>query len=99
MDFFEDVAAVEAAEASIDQFIERRARQNDEANRLEAAWAESERRVIEKRREANRQSWIAYYGHMHRLHLGLAAEHANRRSRLMLEADYEPDEAPGGEAA
>ncbi len=37
MDLF-DVEAVEAAESSIDQFIERRARQNDEANRIEEQW-------------------------------------------------------------
>lgn len=49
LDLF-DVEAAEKAEAQIDQFIEKRARDKEEANRIEAAWAESERRVIEKRR-------------------------------------------------
>ncbi len=37
MDLF-DVEAVEAAESSTDQFIERRACQNDEDNRIEEQW-------------------------------------------------------------
>ena len=87
-----DFDAVERVESELNLFIEKRARDKEEANRLEAAWAESTRRHNAQRREVNRQSWIAYYGHMHRLHLGLAAEHANRGSRLMLEAGYEPGE-------
>lgn len=93
MDLY-DVDAVEAAEASIDQFIERRARDREDANREEEAWAESTRRVNEKRRRANRQAWLAFYEHMNRLHLGLAAEHADKRSRLMLEDGNEPDDRP-----
>jgi hypothetical protein len=37
LDLF-DVEAVEAAESSTDQFIERRACQNDEDNRIEEQW-------------------------------------------------------------
>jgi hypothetical protein len=35
------VDAVEAAEAQIDAFISKRAKEREEANRLEAAWAET----------------------------------------------------------
>jgi hypothetical protein len=94
-----DVEAVERVEAELDNFISKRSRAREEANRTEAAWAESTRRVNEKRWRANRLAWIDYFGKMNRLHLSLAAEHADRRSRLMLEGGYEPDEAPGPEAA
>lgn len=80
-----DFEAVERVEAELDSFINKRSREREEANRTEAAWAESERRVVERRRETNRERWINYFEHMHRLHLDLAAEHANRRSRLMPE--------------
>lgn len=40
-----DVAAAEAAEASIDQFINRCSRGWEDANREEEAWKESTRRV------------------------------------------------------
>ncbi len=95
----DDVEAVEAAEASLDAFTSKRARDKENANEEEELWKASTRLVNEKRRQANRMAWIDYYGHMHRLHLGLAAEHADKRSRLMLEGGYEPEEAPGPEAA
>jgi hypothetical protein len=91
MDLF-DVEAAEKAEAQIDQFISKRSRDKQEANRVEAAWAESECRVREKRRHANRLEWIDHYGKMNLLHLGLAAEHADKRSRLLLET--KPDQGP-----
>jgi hypothetical protein len=91
MDLF-DVQAAEKAEAQIDQFISKRAREKREANAVEAAWTESERRVREKRRQTNRQAWIDHYAHMHRLHLSLAAEHADKRSRVLLET--KPDQGP-----
>jgi hypothetical protein len=40
----EDVEAVEAAESQIDLFISKRAKEKEETNRVEASWAESERR-------------------------------------------------------
>jgi hypothetical protein len=95
----DDVEAVEAAEASLDAFINKRARDKEKANEEEELWKASTRLVNEKRRRANRMAWIDYYGHMHRLHLSLAAENADKRSRLMLEGGYEPEEAPGPEAA
>jgi hypothetical protein len=89
-----DVDKIEAASVSIDAFIEHRARQKADANAEEAAWAESERRVRAKRREENRRLWIDYYGRMHHAHLGIAEGHARRRSQLLAEGGYEPDEVP-----
>ena len=59
-----DPVKVEAAEASIDRFIDQRSKQREESNALEAMWRASERRVLEKRREENRTSWIIYYTHL-----------------------------------
>jgi hypothetical protein len=95
----DDVAAAERAERDLDAFINRRSRAKEKANAEEEMWRASERRVREKRRQLNRQAWLDFYEHMNRLHLGLAAEHADKRSRLMLEGGYEPDEAPDPEAA
>lgn len=94
-----DVEAAERVEAELDNFITKRAREKAEANRVEEEWRVSERRVREQRRQSNRMAWIDYFGHMHRLHLGLAAEHADKRSRLLAEAGYVPEESPGPEAA
>jgi hypothetical protein len=45
------VAATEKAEKSIDAFIEKRARERADANKVEELWVESSRRVRERRRE------------------------------------------------
>jgi hypothetical protein len=91
----DNVAAVEAAEASIDQFIEKRARDKAAANKEEEAWAASERKVRAKRREENRIAWIDYFGRMHHAHLGIAEDHARRRAQLLAERGYEPEEKEG----
>lgn len=90
-----DYEAVEAVETQLDAFIERRARERDDANKVEAARAESERRAQEKRREINRWLWIDHHDRLSRQHLALAADHDDRRSRLLAEADQltPPDEA------
>jgi hypothetical protein len=87
MDLF-DAEAVERAEDSIDAFINKRSKAKKTANTEEEAWKESTRRVNEKRRRANRWAWMDHHGHMNLLHLGLAAEHADKRSRLMLETGH-----------
>jgi hypothetical protein len=94
-----DLEDLEKSEQQIDQFIERRARQRDAANKEEEFWLEQDRRHRERRREANRKLWIDYYWSMHRVHLGIAEGHARRRSQLLAEGGYEPGEAPGPEAA
>ena len=88
-----DVEATEAVEAQLNAFISKRAEKGGEQRRVEEAWAESVRRHHARRRELNRQRWIEYFGNMHRLHLGIAEEHADRRSRLLAE-DYGPDDPP-----
>lgn len=89
-----DVDKIESVEASLDAFINARSKAKEKVNAEEDLWRASERRVREKRRQANRQAWLDFYEHMNRLHLGLAAEHADKRSRLMLEGGYEPDDEP-----
>jgi hypothetical protein len=91
-------ADTEAAESQLNAFIERRAKGAEKANAEEELWRASERRVLAKRRRENRQSWLEYYEHMNRLHLGIAEEHASRRVRLLAE-EFSPDEGPDGEAA
>ena len=92
-----DCEAAEAAERQIDQFIEKRAKDREEANQEEELWRASERRVREKRREENRELWIAFHGRQHRAFLDLAAHHADKRSRLLLEGGYDPDQGSGEE--
>ena len=94
-----DVDKIEVAEKSLDAFINSRSKAKERANVEEELWRASERRVREKRREANRQAWIDHHGLMHSLHLALAGEHADKRSRFLDEAGYEPEGAPGPEAA
>lgn len=94
-----DVEKTEAAEKSLDEFINRRSKQKKRANQEEELWRASERRVLEKRRRENREAWIDFHGRQHRAFLDLAAHHADKRSRLLLEGGYSPDEGPDGEAA
>lgn len=85
MDLF-DVDAVEAAEASLDAFIERRARDKQEANRVEEEWAVSERRHREQRRAQNRELWRTYHLEraqaLERTAAELAADHRARAEAL-----------------
>ncbi len=87
MDLF-DVEAIEVAEAQLDQFIERRAREARDAKLVEVAWAESVRRHQARRREQNRWEWIRFFEHMRDLHQGLADEHRSSARALL--------EEPGG---
>jgi hypothetical protein len=48
-------------EASIDQFIERRARERADGNLIEEEWAISERRYRERQQECNRELWRSYH--------------------------------------
>jgi hypothetical protein len=98
MDLF-DVEAAEKAEAQIDAFISKRVKEREDANKEAKFWVEQERHHRERRREENRQAWLDFYEHMNRLHLVLAAEHADKRSRLLAEGEYEPGENPDPEVA
>ena len=77
-----DYEAVEAAEASLDSFILKRSRSQEAANREEAAWAESTRRVNEKRWRENREAWASHYEAMYLTHARLASDHAARAMAL-----------------
>jgi hypothetical protein len=77
-----DFEAVEAAEAALDQFIERRARGREDAQREEEFWKESTRRVNEKRRRENLAAWCEYYRQLALRHHDLAAENAARADAL-----------------
>jgi len=75
LDLF-DVEAVEAAESSIDQFIERQARQNDEANRIEEQCKASTRRHNEQREQRRRENCSLWY--LHHCHLQRPSTRASR---------------------
>jgi hypothetical protein len=77
-----DYAAVERAESEIDNFILKRAREREDANRTEELWRASEARERERRREETREAWCAYERHMERLHAGLAADHRAKAEAL-----------------
>ena len=101
-----DVAAAERAERDLEAFINRRSKGREEANRLEAAWAESTRRVNEKRRRTKRWAWVAHHDRMTRTHQALADEHADERSRLLTKILFEEEgdtksveELPKGDVA
>ena len=60
MDLFER-ESIEIAEAELDRFIERRAREAGEAELIEVAWAESVRLHHARKLETNRGLWRAYH--------------------------------------
>lgn len=80
-----DVETVERVEAELDSFIERRVRERKEADRIEEAWAESERRHQEERRRQTAQEWLEFHDRQLRCHkttLGeLLAYHQRERDR------------------
>ncbi len=77
-----ELAKLEKAEAEIDLFIEKRAREAGDANAIEALWAESVRRHHARRREENRQSWIAFHRGLARAHASISAEHRVKADAL-----------------
>ena len=85
MDLF-DVEAIEAAEAKLDQFIEKRAREARDANKVAQLWEDSERRHRERRRERLREEWREYHLRtaegLERTAAELAADHRARAEAL-----------------
>ena len=81
-----DLAAAEKAESQIDQFINKRARENDEQRRVEAAWAESARRYHARRQERNRAEWREFHlgqaSSIERTAAELAASHRSKAEAL-----------------
>ena len=81
MDLY-DVAAVEAVEAELDRFVERRAREARDQERVETEWAKSERQHRERRRERNRELWCSWHlGQAERLERTAAELAASHRAR------------------
>ncbi len=81
-----DVAAAERVESELDRIIEKRAREAKDAQAIEKAWKESERRHRKRRREQNREAWRCYYldqaERLERTAAELAAEHRARAEEL-----------------
>jgi hypothetical protein len=97
-----DVASIEAAEASIDAFIERRARNakdgHSTANAEEDYWKERDRRQTRARRLENAREWASHYGGLALAHHDRAAICAQKRDEaLALVRKLETDK--GGNAA
>ena len=71
------------ASASIDELIERRARERSNANDLEAMYAESARRHREKLREQNRWEWIRFFDRMAESHTRMSESYQRRAAALL----------------
>jgi hypothetical protein len=80
-----DPEAVEKVEAELDQFIERRARQAKDAEKVEGLWAETDRADQERRNRENRAAWYGFHCHMQDVHASLAADHEAKAMRLLQE--------------
>ena len=74
--------AVERVEAELDAFVEKRAREAKDAEKVEELWAESERKVHRKRRESNGAAWIDYHEGLASLHRTLAHEHESKADHV-----------------
>jgi hypothetical protein len=77
LDLF-DVEAAEKAEQQINLFIDKRSREREEANRVEAAWAESTRRHRRKVHLTNGNAWVEYFDHLASCHERRADEFRDR---------------------
>ncbi len=85
-----EAARVEAIESEIDRIIERRARERDDANRVEELWKESARKAGGQRRKENRALWHGYHmdqaERIERVASEIAAGHRAKAEELM--SDY-----------
>lgn len=73
----------DAAEESLNALIERRAQEAEEANRAEAAWAESVRTYNFKRLAERLEEWRAYHRRMIVVHESLAERHRTDLGKLV----------------
>ncbi len=78
----EAIEAGERVEVELDRIIERRAREARDTERVEEMWAESVRRHHARRREENRQSWIAFHRGLARAHAAISDEHRVKADAL-----------------
>ncbi len=91
-----DPAHVEKVEAELDQFVEHRAREAKDAEKVEELWAKSERVHRQKRRQANGWGWIRHFEGLAHTHRSLALENENKaaRVRLLLGMEVLPKPSP-----
>ncbi len=78
-----DAARVEAIESEIARIIERRAREREDANRVEELWKDSARLHNERRRRENGAAWREHHLRMREVHARLAEEHENAALSLL----------------
>ncbi len=95
MDLF-NVNAIERAESEIDRFISKRTREREEANRIEAAWAESAHRHRYKTRVSNGRAWVAYFDHLALCCERRADEYRDRSREVSEMVEALADEGEGG---
>ncbi len=73
----------EKLEAEIDRIIERRARERNDANHIEALWKSSAGRHNEQRRRENGAAWYAHHVALSDVHRRLAEEHEAEALKLL----------------
>ncbi len=81
MDLF-DAEAAERVASELDRLVEKRGRDARHAARLEEIESESVRRHHARRREENRQSWIAFHRGLARAHAAISDEHRVKADAL-----------------
>jgi hypothetical protein len=77
-----DPETVERVEAELDAFVNKRAREAKDAEKVREFWAESERWEREKRRQQNGWGWIRHFEGLARAHRALALENDNKVARM-----------------
>jgi hypothetical protein len=73
------------ADAQIDAFIEKRARQNKEGRAEEATYAASVRRYHSRQRKKNVAAWFAHFCRMAENHARIAQDYERRAEALCKE--------------
>jgi hypothetical protein len=80
------IARGEIAEAQLDAFIQRRARNGEvDPDEADPGYMESVRLYHERSEAEMRRRWIDFHRHLHQLHSTLAAEHAQKAAALCCE--------------
>lgn len=81
-----EIAAGEAVEHELDAFISRRheqRRKSEPEREAEAAWRESERREVARRRAENRVGWYGWHMHRAELYGRLSREHRDTAEGML----------------
>jgi hypothetical protein len=68
-------------------FHEAMMRQAQDEPTIQELWREQDKRYQRKHQQTLREQWAEYHGQMHLVHQGLANQHADKRSRLLLELE------------